>query len=908
MSKEDSDNLEDVEGVDTSVETSSSVNDTEIDETEIDPKNMMSHENTVLRNLMDSNFIEYASYVIKERAIPNVDDGLKPVQRRILWSLLKMHDGKFHKVANIIGHTMQFHPHGDASIGDALVVLANKEFFIEKQGNFGNILTGDCASAPRYIECRLKPFATDVLPNNDLTEFVDSYDGRNKEPVCFPCKVPALLMQGADGIAVGMSTTIMPHNFIELLEAQISVLRGEDFQLYPDFLQGGLMDVSDYSDGNGKIQLRAKMDIVGRKVVIHEVPATSNTEKLIASIERAAAKGKIKIASVSDFTTDEVEIEVTPVRGYDPKKLITALYAYTDCSVSVSPNLIVIMNNRPVQMTVTQVITRNTARLQEYLRRELELELAKLQDRFHDKTLAQIFIENRIYKRIESCDTFDLVISEVRKGVEEYRHMLHRDVTDEDIEKLLTIPIRRISLFDINKNKRDLEEILADIDQIKKKLKRIKAYTIKYIEAMIDKYKDDYPRRTVIEEFEKIDLKAAALSNIKVGWDKKNGYVGTKVKSDEVITLSEYDNLLCMSRDGSYKVINIPDKVFVGRLYYFMKYDKNLEYGIIYREKKSKKCYAKRVKINKFITDKDYMICPEGCKIEVITSRPNSVYRCTVDGKKKGSSEPVIVDLLKFPMRSTKARGQLVASKPVSSFKYVGASDNTSPNSENATAEQEQDIASEAVSDGVTENDNKKFIRLREIKRQFNADALDARNQLNPEMCVDVDATEIDSSDVVGVVKKTTPELCVSQGDNNVKQDESIACEASLNEMKQDHKESSADYDNELGSVVTYVKNKEHVVEKNSEAEAKLISKRIEADKRKLEAGAVVDKDLDVNIESSSDDLKEKLTLLDEPSLGLDIEPEENNVKKSSKRAYSKKTNRGGDDDDLGISQPEFGF
>ena len=267
MSEQDNDKPEEHESVGQLENQDGTSDSMEADETEIDPKDMMAPANNILRNLMDSNFIEYASYVIKERAIPNVDDGLKPVQRRILWSLLKMHDGKFHKVANIIGHTMQFHPHGDASIGDALVVLANKEFFIEKQGNFGNIYTGDGASAPRYIECRLKPFATEVLPNNDLTEFVDSYDGRNKEPICFPCKVPALLMLGADGIAVGMSTTIMPHNFVELLEAQINILRGENFEIHPDFLQGGMMDVSEYADGNGKIFLRAKMDIVGRKVV-----------------------------------------------------------------------------------------------------------------------------------------------------------------------------------------------------------------------------------------------------------------------------------------------------------------------------------------------------------------------------------------------------------------------------------------------------------------------------------------------------------------------------------------------------------------------------------------------------------------------------------------------------------------
>ena len=864
MSDQDNDNSEEIENKESAETSVNDVSTTEVNETEAEPKALMAPQNTLLRNLMDSNFIEYASYVIKERAIPNVDDGLKPVQRRILWSLLKMHDGKFHKVANVIGHTMQFHPHGDASIGDALVVLSNKEFFIEKQGNFGNIFTGDCASAPRYIECRLKPFATEVLPNNDLTEFVDSYDGRNKEPICFPCKAPTLLMQGADGIAVGMSTTILPHNFIELLEAQIKILNGEDFSLYPDFIQGGMMDVSEYADGNGKIFLRAKMDVVGRKVVIREVPATSNTEKLIASIERAALKGKIKIASVSDFTTDVVEIEVTPVRGYDPKKLITALYAYTDCSLSVSPNLIVIMGNRPVQMTVTQVITRNTARLQEYLRRELELSLEKLQERFHDKTLAQIFIENRVYKRIEDCDSFERVLAEVREGLEEFRHMLYRDITDEDIEKLLAIPIRRISLFDINKNKKDLEEILAEIEQLKKHLKRIKSFTIKYIQRMIDKYRGDYARRTQIDEFEKIDLKAAALSNIKVGWDKKNGYIGTKVKSDEMISLSEYDNLFCLSRDGNYKVMNIPEKVFVGRLYYFMKYDKKLQYGIIYREKKTKKCYAKRVSISKFITDKEYVICPEGCKLEVITSRPNSVYQCTVETKKKGAEEQVVrVDLMEFPLRSAKARGQLVAPKPITSFKYAGLSDNMDLDTDSAldNATESEDAAVEE-----TRAKNAASVRLNEITRQFKEDALQAMYDLNPQKCIEVEAVDVDAD---GTDVESPADLPI----------ESDEVEAQESQDEQDEQ-------NEQG------------VEKNSEAEAKLISKRIqkEALAREQADGSVVS------------DLEETESNESDFSLGFDPADDKKAKKRTTRKSSEKKNDDDDDNSGLGGSQPEFGF
>ena len=627
--------------------------------------------NLFLRKLMDSNFIEYASYVIKERAIPDVDDGLKPVQRRILWALQKMEDGKFHKVANVIGDTMKYHPHGDASIGDALVVLANKEYYIDKQGNFGNILTGDGASAARYIECRLSPLAKEVLFNNDITEFIDSYDGRNKEPVTLPVKIPSLLMLGADGIAVGMATKVLPHNFKELLEAQICALRKQPFELFPDFIQGGIMDVSEYSDGNGKIQLRAKIDREGRKLIIRELPATTTTESLIASIEKAVARNKIKIASINDYTTENVEIEITPVRGYDADKCLKALYAYTDCSVSISANLTVICDNKPRQMSVTDVIKRNTAKLREYLQRELEIELGKLEDKFHSKTLAQIFIENRIYKRIEECNSEDLVYSEVHAGLKKFRKMLKRDVTDEDVERLLAIPIRRISLFDINKNRKDIDDILKQIEVVKKNLAQLTRYAVKYLKDLIAKYAEGRERRTEIEEFDQIDKQAVALNNIKVGWDRKGCYVGTAVKSDERVTCNEYDHLLCIERKGTYKVINIPDKAFVGRLYYFTKYDKDQMYYIVYSEKKTGKFYAKKSVIRKFIKDKEYTLCPEGCKLEIITTRANSLYEFKVDTTVKDKKK-LRFNLSDAPERSPKARGLLISPKKILGFKFIG--------------------------------------------------------------------------------------------------------------------------------------------------------------------------------------------------------------------------------------------
>ena len=624
--------------------------------------------NDYFRMMMDRNFLEYASYVIKDRAIPDVDDGLKPVQRRILWSLYRIDDGRTHKAANVIGNTMHFHPHGDASIGDALVVLANKEYFITKQGNFGNIFTGSPAAAPRYIECSLSPMGREVLFNNDITEFVDSYDGRNQEPVVLPVKIPSLLMLGSDGIAVGMATRIMPHNFNELLQAQIAVLRGESFALYPDFQQGGVMDVREYADGNGKITLRAKIEIDGRRLVIREIPATTTTESLIASIEKAAEKNKIKISSVTDYTANQVEVEVVPTRGYDPEKTLQALYMYTDCSVSISVNLTVIRENRPVQMSVTEVIERNTAKLLEYLKRELEIDLGRQEDLFHAKTLAQIFFENRIYKKIEECRTQEEEYAEVHAGLAPFRDQLRRDVTDEDIDRL---PVRRISRFDIEKNQRELAEVLSRMKEIRRRLAHLKQYAIDYLQQLIDKYGADYPRRTEIEHFEKIDRREAALNNIKVGWDRKNGYIGTGIRSDDMLACNEFDRLLLVEKSGGYKVIVLPpEKLFVGKLYDVRKYDSETEFGVIYRETKSGKYYGKRSSIGGFILDKEYALCPPGCKLELLTPRPDAVYQLSmVDGR--GRSSSVELNLMELPERSPKARGILVSGKTVSKITHV---------------------------------------------------------------------------------------------------------------------------------------------------------------------------------------------------------------------------------------------
>ena len=671
--------------------------------------------NEQLRRMMNNNYIEYASYVIKDRAIPDVDDGLKPVQRRILWEMHRIDDGSFHKVANIVGGTMKFHPHGDASIEGALVYLANKELFIEKQGNFGSIVTGDRAAASRYIEARLSPLGREVLFNDDITELVESYDSRNLEPVRLPIKIPSLLLMGASGLAPGTRTDIMPHNFNELLQAQIAILKDEPFTLYPDFPQGGIMDVSKYEDGLGKLVIRAKIEIDGRILVVREIPAATNTTKLMDTIEAAVNRNKIKIASFKDYTAEKIDIQLTPLRGYDPKKALNALYAYTYCQMSVSCNPMVIMDNRPVRMTISDILRRNTDKLVLYLKYELQIEAGKCLDRILARTLAQIFIEEGIYKRIEKCRTNELMFKEVRTGLEKFRRewlpiveKLHENIVngphvmpmsaefmerleqlsrgeipDSEIEKLLAIPIRRISAFEINENREQIELLQKALNEAEKNLKRIKAYAIRYLQGLIDKYGKYFPRRTEIrlDGFEKIDKSAVALNNIRVGWDKGGCYIGTNVKSDDVVVCNEFDHLLCVERKGVYKVIDIPEKIFIDRLYEFRKYDKTTVFGVVYSDTKTGKVYYKRCVIDKFIKDKEYRICPEGCRLELITPRPNALYECRIDTPIKARKVQTI-NLSDAPMRSPRAGGMLLFPRKLQKITFLQYLDGTEEDSE----------------------------------------------------------------------------------------------------------------------------------------------------------------------------------------------------------------------------------
>ncbi len=519
-----------------------------------------------LHRRVNRNFLDYASYVIRDRAIPNLADGLKPVQRRILWALHEKDDGRFIKVANVVGHAMQYHPHGDASIGDALVVLANKRYLIEGQGNFGNIFTGDLAAASRYIECRLTELARAEVFNDEITEFVPSYDGRNKEPVALPCKLPLLLMLGTEGIAVGMASRILPHNFPELLEAQIAILKKQPFKCLPDFQTGGLMDARGYKDGAGEIKMRAKLKVKDEStVVIKEIPPTTTTDSLIGSIEDASHKGKIKVKSINDFTSEEVEIEVKAPSGVSAEQLADALYAFTDCEVSIASRIVVIRNNRPVEMTVSDVLRENTAQLVETLKRELELKESKLQDELHFRTLERIFIEERIYKRIEQCKTNEAVMAAVHEGFKPFRRQLIRELTEPDVERLLAVRIRRISVFDINKHREEMEQVKADMAETRKNLKNLTKYVIGHLEALLAKYGPQYPRLTKSSRYDEVDAKEVAFKAFKVAYDRESGYVGHKVSGQEFsVECTKFDKLIMVFKDGHYQVTELPEKLFVG--------------------------------------------------------------------------------------------------------------------------------------------------------------------------------------------------------------------------------------------------------------------------------------------------------------------------------------------------------
>jgi len=569
-----------------------------------------------LHRRVNTSFLEYASYVIRDRAIPNLADGLKPVQRRILWALHEKDDGRFIKVANVVGHAMQYHPHGDASIGDALVVLANKRYLIEGQGNFGNIFTGDIAAAPRYIECRLTALARTELFNDEITDFVPSYDGRNQEPVVLPSKLPLLLMLGTEGVAVGMACKILPHNFPELLEAQIAILKKQPFKCLPDFPTGGLMDARGYADGKGGIKVRAKIKAKDdTTVVIREIPPSTTTDSLIGSIEDAARKGKIKVKSINDFTSEEVEIEIKAPSGVNADQLIDALYAFTDCEVTIASRIIVIKNNRPVELTVSEVLRENTTQLVATLKRELELKEKQLENELHFRTLERIFIEERIYKKIEQCKTNEAVFAAVQDGFKPFKRQLIRELAAEDIERLLQVRIRRISLFDINKHREEMEQVKADLAETRKNLKNLTRHVIGHLEALLEKYGPMYPRLTKSSRYDEVEAKEVAFKSFKVAYDRESGYVGYKVSGEEFrVDCTKFDKLILVFKDGHYRVSELPEKLFVGPdLFYCGIPERDRIFTLAYTNRQA--TYLKRFAFGGTIMNKEYFCIPEKSRI-----------------------------------------------------------------------------------------------------------------------------------------------------------------------------------------------------------------------------------------------------------------------------------------------------
>ena len=591
-------------------------------------------------------FLDYASYTILDRAVPHIEDGLKPVQRRILHSMKRMDDGRFNKVANIVGHTMQFHPHGDASIGDALVQLGQKDLLIDTQGNWGNILTGNKAAAPRYIEARLSKFALDTVFNPKTTEWQMSYDGRNKEPITLPVKFPLLLAQGAEGIAVGLSTKVLPHNFVEICDAAISYLHDQPFQLYPDFPTGGSIDVSKYNDGQrgGVLKVRAKIEKLDPKtLVIREIPFSKTTETLIDSILKAIEKGKIKARHVEDLTAAKVEIQVQLAPGVSSDKTLDALYAFSDCEINISPNCCVIEDNKPQFLTISDVLRHSVDRTKDLIRQELEIRKGELLEQLHFYSLEKIFIEERIYKdkKFEQAPNVDAVCEHIDERLTPFYPQMIREVTKDDILKLLEIKMQRILKF--NKDKADelMARIKAEIDQIDRDLANLVEVTADWFQFLKDKYGKDHPRLTEIRNFDTIEATKVVEANQKLYINRNDGFIGTGLKKDEfVCNCSDIDDIIIFFRDGKFKVVRVADKLFVGKnimwLGVFKKNDQRTIYNAVYRDGKKGIYYIKRFNVSAITRDREYDITngTPGSKVVYFTANPNGeaeIIKVTLD-------------------------------------------------------------------------------------------------------------------------------------------------------------------------------------------------------------------------------------------------------------------------------------
>ena len=592
------------------------------------------HTVTALSGMYQDWFLDYASYVILERAVPHISDGLKPVQRRILYSMKRMDDGRFNKVANIIGHTMQFHPHGDASIGDALVQLGQKDLLVESQGNWGNILTGDGAAAPRYIEARLSKFALEVTFNNKTTEWMSSYDGRNREPVTLPVKFPLLLAMGVEGIAVGLSSKILPHNFNELIDASVSYLQGKPFVLHPDFPTGGMIDVSKYNDGarGGAVKVRARIEKVDRKgLVITEVPFGRTTSSLIESIVKANERGKIKIKKIDDNTAGGVEIVIQLQSGISPDKTIDALYAFTDCELSISPNACVITDeNKPAFLGVSDILRHSADQTVMLLTRELEIRKAELDEEWHFSSLEKIFIEKRIYRDIEESETWEAVIEAIDKGLKPYKKLFRREITRDDIVRLTEIKIKRISKYDSSKADEHIKGIETELEEVINHLANIIPYAINYYRQIKKKYGKHVERRTEIRSFETIEATKVVAANAKLYVNRQEGFIGTGLKKDEyVCDCSDIDDVIVIRKDGSYLITRVMEKQFVGKevihAQVFLRNDTRTIYNIVYQDGRDGPCYVKRCALTGLTRDKEYNLGrgASGTKVLYLSSNPN---------------------------------------------------------------------------------------------------------------------------------------------------------------------------------------------------------------------------------------------------------------------------------------------
>ncbi len=597
-------------------------------------------------------FLEYASYVILDRAVPALDDGLKPVQRRILHSLKELDDGRYNKVANVVGHSMKYHPHGDASIYSAMVGMGQRNLLIDTQGNWGNTLTGDGAAAARYIEARLSPFAREVAFNPKTTVWQSSYDGRNKEPVHLPVKFPLLLAEGAEGIAVGLACKILPHNFIELLEASIAYLRKEDFELYPDFETGGSMDVSNYNDGlrGGKVLVRAIFEKRSKyQIAITEIPFGVTTSSLIDSILSANSKGKIKVKKIEDNTSDNAEILITLPIGADADATIDALYVFSDCQVSISPNACSIENDQPTFIGVSEILRRATNNIRALLKQELEIKLSELEEKWHFDSLERIFIEERIYRRIEECETWESVIEEIHLGLDPFKDRLKREVTDDDVARLTEIRIKRISKYNSFKANEVIKTTEKEIRATKRSLRKLTEFAISYLQGLIDNYGSGRERRTRIEDFVTIKATEVALPTEKLYVNREDGFIGTSLKKDELVgECTQLDDVICICGDGTFRVSRVADKVYMGQdilhVAVWKKGDEETIYDLVYRDGARGDSFVKRFIVNGVTRDKVYDLTKgnKSSKVHYVRANPD------------GATRPVIVRLTQTSKARTK--------------------------------------------------------------------------------------------------------------------------------------------------------------------------------------------------------------------------------------------------------------